>query len=161
MFEITILLLIATVALTLFRLRSKHLLNLTIPLLRSLGPIPRHVAFIMDGNRRYARSNSLPSLSGHISGFSALQNTLEWSLELGITTITIFAFSVDNYKRPKDEVDAIMELAREKLVEFGEEESFIRRRGICVRVLGEIDLLDDGLREAAQNVTKSTAHNTS
>lgn len=52
-----------------------------------------------------------------------------------------------------------MELAREKLVEFNEEEGFVRRNGICVRVLGELEMLEEGLREAAKAVTKSTAHN--
>jgi ditrans,polycis-polyprenyl diphosphate synthase len=158
--EVILLLMALVIALVISLLPSKLLLKLAIPLLKSTGPIPNHVAFIMDGNRRFARSNSLPTISGHVSGFTTLQHTLEWSLSLGISTITIFAFSVENYKRPKDEVDGLMELARTKLVEFTKEESFIRKRGICVRVLGEIDLLEPGLREAAQNVMRDTAHHT-
>lgn len=68
---------------------------------------------------------------------------------------------MDNYKRPKEEVDGLMNLAREKLTEFAKESSFIKKNDICVRVLGELHMLEPGLREAAIRVARSTRHHKS
>ena len=84
------------------------------------GPLPSHVAFIMDGNRRFAESRlgTHDAAEGHAAGFAALLSALEWCLDLGVRTVSVFAFSVDNFSRPEAEVDALMELAREKLGEL-------------------------------------------
>lgn len=78
------------------------------------GPVPRHVAFIMDGNRRYAAKENVEKAVGHSRGFTKLSETLEWCRKLGIIEVTVYAFSIENFKRPKDEVDILMNLAREK-----------------------------------------------
>lgn len=80
------------------------------------GPIPQHVAFIMDGNRRFATRRGLPSKAhGHFHGFTKFEQVLDWCLGLGIKTVTVYAFSIENFKRPKEEVDVLMSLAEEKL----------------------------------------------
>jgi ditrans,polycis-polyprenyl diphosphate synthase len=78
------------------------------------GPTPQHVAIIMDGNRRYARRHHAAPIAGHAAGFAALQRVLEWGLALGIGTVTVYAFSLENFKRPPAEVDGLMALARDK-----------------------------------------------
>ncbi|XP_033096392.1 dehydrodolichyl diphosphate synthase complex subunit DHDDS-like, partial [Anneissia japonica] len=78
------------------------------------GPIPKHVAIIMDGNRRFAKKHQYDSTLGHAKGFDKLAETLMWCSELGINEVTIYAFSIENFKRSKEEVNYIMDLAREK-----------------------------------------------
>lgn len=86
------------------------------------GRIPRHVAIIMDGNRRFARKMHYSrSFQGHVLGFEKFLATLEWCLELGITEITVYAFSIENFKRSKEEVDGLMELVKQKITALLEE----------------------------------------
>ncbi|OMH79567.1 Dehydrodolichyl diphosphate synthase 6 [Zancudomyces culisetae] len=72
----------------------------------------------MDGNRRFAKANKIPTKEGHLKGFQSLINMLEWCLELDIKAITVYAFSIDNYKRPQEEVVTLMEMAKEKIAEL-------------------------------------------
>ena len=86
------------------------------------GRIPRHVAIIMDGNRRFARKMQYNRVFlGHVQGFDKLLETLEWCLELGITELTVYAFSIENFKRSKEEVDGLMELAKQKVTKLLDE----------------------------------------
>jgi ditrans,polycis-polyprenyl diphosphate synthase len=72
----------------------------------------------MDGNRRFAKQLGWKTKEGHYAGFQALEDTLEWSLKLGVKVVTVYAFSVENFNRPKDEVDELMHLASEKFKVF-------------------------------------------
>ena len=97
--------------------------------------IPTHVAFIMDGNGRWAKRRGLPRIHGHIKGVEATERTIEAAKEFGIKYLTFYAFSTENWKRPKEEVEFLMELLREylksKLQTFLEDDirvSFIGRR---------------------------------
>lgn len=85
------------------------------------GHVPKHVAFIMDGNRRYAKKANVEKLEGHSKGFDKLAETLHWCKELGINEVTVYAFSIDNFKRSKEEVDGLMKLANEKFERLLEE----------------------------------------
>lgn len=86
------------------------------------GQIPRHVAIIMDGNRRFARKMHYDhSMRGHVLGFEKFKETLEWCLDLGIMELTVYAFSIENFKRSKEEVDGLMELAKLKINKLLEE----------------------------------------
>ena len=78
-------------------------------------PVPRHVAFIMDGNRRYAEARQLRKVEGHAYGYQRLIDALEWCLELGVSCVSVYAFSIDNYRRSGEEVTTLMQLAEEKL----------------------------------------------
>ena len=79
------------------------------------GAIPSHIAVIMDGNRRYAKHNSLPNvMTGHIHGFDKLTQTLSWCNDLGINQVSVYTFAIENFKRPQEEVDSLMDLAREQ-----------------------------------------------
>ncbi len=86
------------------------------------GHIPKHVAIIMDGNRRFARKMQYSrTFQGHVLGFDKFMETLEWCLDLGITELTVYAFSIENFKRPKEEVDGLMELAKQKVTKLLDE----------------------------------------
>ncbi len=86
------------------------------------GEIPRHVAIIMDGNRRFAQKmNYNRTFQGHVLGFDKLLETLKWCLNLGVAEMTVYAFSIENFKRSKEEVDGLMELAKQKISKLLEE----------------------------------------
>uniref|UniRef100_A0A4X2KHJ0 ditrans,polycis-polyprenyl diphosphate synthase [(2E,6E)-farnesyldiphosphate specific] n=1 Tax=Vombatus ursinus TaxID=29139 RepID=A0A4X2KHJ0_VOMUR len=89
------------------------------------GPMPKHIAFIMDGNRRYAQKCQVERQEGHAQGFNKLAETLRWCLNLGIREVTVYAFSIENFKRSKNEVDGLMELARQKFSRLMEEQCFL------------------------------------
>ncbi|KAI9870564.1 MAG: cis-prenyltransferase, partial [Watsoniomyces obsoletus] len=74
------------------------------------GPIPKHVAFVMDGNRRFAKSHRIETVEGHNLGFEALARILEVCYKAGVTHVTIYAFSIENFKRSKYEVDGLMDM---------------------------------------------------
>ena len=124
------------------------------------GPIPKHVAVIMDGNRRFAMKNSMERAEGHLKGFDKLTEVLEWCLDLGINQVTVYAFSIENFKRSKDEVDCLMEIARKKFKRLMEEKEKIQKYGVCVRVLGNISLLPYDIQEIIAEVVTFSKHNT-
>ncbi|CAH8533339.1 unnamed protein product [Schistosoma turkestanicum] len=105
------------------------------------GPIPKHVAFIMDGNRRFASSNMLKKSDGHLCGFKKLSETLQWCRDLGIEEVSIFTFSIDNFNRSHEEVSFLMNLAEEKLQELLDNKNELKTDDICIRVIGNLTLL--------------------
>lgn len=96
-------------------------------------PLPRHVAIIMDGNRRWARQRLLPSAFGHRQGVQAVRATVRAARELGIPCLTLYSFSSENWNRPPDEVDGLMWLLRRYLREDLAE---LHRQGVRLRVIG-------------------------
>lgn len=126
------------------------ILNLRNLLIRALqcGPIPQHIAFVMDGNRRYARTHKLETVEGHNLGFEALARILEVCYKSGVKCVTIYAFSIENFKRSKWEVDALMDMAKTKLVQMSAHGELFERYGARVRVLGDRGLVrEDVLRQ--------------
>eukprot|EP00192_Tetraselmis_astigmatica_P021904 CAMPEP_0117648920 /NCGR_PEP_ID=MMETSP0804-20121206/679_1 /TAXON_ID=1074897 /ORGANISM="Tetraselmis astigmatica, Strain CCMP880" /LENGTH=263 /DNA_ID=CAMNT_0005454589 /DNA_START=165 /DNA_END=956 /DNA_ORIENTATION=- len=123
------------------------------------GPIPQHVAFIMDGNRRFAQEHCVTRAEGHREGYSRMIDSLEWCLDLGIQCVSVYAFSIENFKRSKEEVDDLMELALDKLYHILHERSVVDRHGVKVKVLGELALLPLPLQQAAARVMKATSQN--
>lgn len=125
------------------------------------GKIPRHVAFIMDGNRRYAKKMHMDrSTDGHVHGFDKLAVALQWCVDFGIEEVTVYAFSIENFKRTDFEVDTLMQLAREKFHKFKEEKDELNKRGICIRVIGNWKLLPLDLQKNMADVMLMTQHNT-
>ncbi|KAG9015926.1 RNA helicase [Tulasnella sp. 427] len=82
------------------------------------GPMPKHIGFVMDGNRRYARSHAKRVQEGHTQGFYALHRILDVCLQLNIRCVSVYAFAIENFKRPEEEVTALMDLAKNKLIEM-------------------------------------------
>lgn len=124
------------------------------------GPMPHHVAFIMDGNRRYAVKKGLEKLRGHAFGFEKLSETLEWCLDLGINEVTIYTFSIENFKRPKEEVDCLMNLAKEKFQELLNDKKKLDEYGVCIRCFGDITLLPVDLQKLVAEAVLYTYNNT-
>ncbi|XP_071309627.1 dehydrodolichyl diphosphate synthase complex subunit DHDDS isoform X2 [Agelaius tricolor] len=124
------------------------------------GPMPKHVAFIMDGNRRYAQKCHVERQQGHSQGFDKLAQTLRWCLNLGIREVTVYAFSIENFKRSKEEVDGLMDLARQKFSRLLEEQENLKKHGVCIRVLGDLPLLPVDIQELiAQAVLATRSYN--
>lgn len=90
-------------------------------IVRCIFTVPEHVAFIMDGNRRYARSKQQQTIAGHRDGYYKLKQMLDFCRLLRVKVVTVYAFSIDNFNRPPDEVDALMDLAAEKFKEMLED----------------------------------------
>lgn len=99
--------------------------------------LPRHVGIIMDGNGRWAKQRGMPRYKGHIEGAKTFRKIGEFAGDLGIKYLTFYAFSTENWKRPPEEVDAIMELFREYLTEADEREEENREKGIRLRFIGD------------------------
>ena len=119
------------------------------------GKIPEHVAIIMDGNRRWAKKLEKPPWYGHLFGSQKLEEILEWCRELGIRTLTVYAFSTENFKRKPEEVNALMNLFEQKFRELLTDER-IHKYGIRVNVLGRKELLPENVRKAAEDAERAT-----
>ncbi|MEJ5293069.1 MAG: polyprenyl diphosphate synthase [Candidatus Methanosuratincola sp.] len=119
------------------------------------GEVPKHVGLILDGNRRWARELDLDPTIGHQYGFEKLKEVLQWCWEIGIKTVTVYALSTENLKRPKDEVDALIRLA-EKAFNDVIESKEIHERKVRIRALGRVHLLKESLREAIRRAEEKT-----
>jgi undecaprenyl diphosphate synthase len=119
--------------------------------------LPRHVAVIMDGNGRWAASRHLPRVEGHRAGIESVRDTVETSARLGLDVLTLYAFSVENWKRPVPEVTALMGLLRHYL---RAELNSLLRNNIRFHVLGQLDRLSPEVREELQAAEVRTAGNT-
>ena len=119
--------------------------------------LPRHIAIIMDGNGRWARLRGLPRAAGHRAGAEAVRRTLRACIERGIGHLTIFAFSSENWRRPREEIDDLMGLLRFYL---DKEIPNLRGRGIRLRFIGDRSLLAPNIlaiMEKAENATAAEA----
>jgi undecaprenyl diphosphate synthase len=121
------------------------------------GPIPRHVAIIMDGNGRWARERLLPRPLGHRAGMKAVRETVEGAIDAGVEVVTLFAFSEENWQRPQDEISALMELLEEYIAREAQE---LRGQGVAVHVLGDRSKLVPTARAAVERVERDTAGGT-
>lgn len=121
--------------------------------IRCAQDIPAHVAVIMDGNGRWARQRGLPRQAGHRHGMEAVREVVEGAVEVGIGVLTLFAFSTENWYRPRDEIGALMGLLR---LYAGKERRSLRRQDVEVHVLGELDRLDDATRRAVDDLVAGT-----
>lgn len=122
-----------------------------------MNNIPRHVAIIMDGNGRWAKSRNLPRTMGHKAGVEAIIDILKEADRLGIKYITLYAFSTENWKRPKDEVNAIMKLLVQYLkLEIDE----MDRNGVVIKVIGDISKLPTECIQEIEKASERTKNNT-
>lgn len=116
--------------------------------------IPRHVAIIMDGNGRWAESRGLPRVAGHRAGALAIRPVLKRASELGVEVLTLYSFSSENWNRPTDEVDALMELCCEKLAQ--ERESLVEM-GVRLRRIGKREGLPKSVLQELDETEAATA----
>ncbi|VDQ10392.1 unnamed protein product [Trichobilharzia regenti] len=120
------------------------------------GPVPKHIAFIMDGNRRFADRRMMRKSEGHLHGFSKLSETLQWCHDVGIEEVSIFTFSIDNFNRSPEEVSFLMNLAEEKLNELLDNKDELKADDICIRVIGNLTLLPQKIQHLAAQLMLET-----
>jgi undecaprenyl diphosphate synthase len=123
----------------------------------SLPPLPRHIAIIMDGNGRWAQLRGLPRAAGHRAGVKVVRATIEQCARKGIEVLTLFAFSSENWKRPKEEVGLLMSLFLEAL---DREIADLDKNNIRIRFIGEISQLAAELQTRIRSAETRTAGNT-
>ena len=127
-------------------------------LLKELDPerMPRHVAIIMDGNRRYSKiQGNMEVIKGHEIGVDTLEKVLDWSIDLGIEIVTAYAFSTENFNRPEHEVEGLMNLFVKNFKRIVSHEK-IHRNKVKVKVVGRTELLPDSVREAIMEAEEAT-----
>ena len=118
--------------------------------------IPNHIAVIMDGNGRWATKRGKPRLFGHRAGIESLKRTINACLEFNIKILSVYAFSTENWKRPKEEIDGIFNLVDE----FGEEElEAFKEKGVKVRTMGDITKLPEKLKNTLLKLIEHTKNN--
>ncbi len=122
-----------------------------------LDRLPRHIAIIMDGNGRWAKRRRLPRIAGHRAGIGAVRQAVEACARLGVRYLTLYAFSVENWKRPHTEIKLLMRLLREYLKK---EINELNRQNIRLEVIGRIQELPKPVLEDLQNALDRTRQNT-
>jgi undecaprenyl diphosphate synthase len=119
--------------------------------------IPQHIAIIMDGNGRWAQEQGQDRLFGHFHGVASVRDIVEGSTELGIKHLTLYAFSTENWDRPKEEVAGLMSLLVETI---RKEVPILNKNNIRMHVIGELSMLPDHAKLALQEALDMTASNT-
>lgn len=125
------------------------------------GKLPVHIGLILDGNRRYAKEMGFDDVTmGHKEGAKKLDDVLAWCVEFGIKIITIWVLSTENTQRDEDEVAALLKVIEEKINDLSKN-PIIKKNGIQIRALGNLDSLPDEVKEAIRKSEMSTKDNTS
>ena len=120
--------------------------------------MPKHVAIIMDGNRRYSKiQGNIDVIKGHEIGVDTLEKVLDWSIELGIEIVTAYAFSTENFNRPQKEVEGLMKLFLVNFKRLVTHEK-IHKNEVKVKVVGKLDLIPDNVKKAIHEAEEATAH---
>ncbi len=118
--------------------------------------MPRHVAIILDGNGRWAKAKGMPRNYGHVQGAKNVETICEAAYKMGIQYLTVYAFSTENWNRPKDEVDALMKLLRSYMQTCLKT---AEKNRMCVRILGEKSRLDGDIRARIAELEEATKNN--
>lgn len=120
------------------------------------GNVPEHVAIIMDGNGRWAKKRGLPRIAGHKEGMDVVKEIVEAATDSGVKVLTLYAFSTENWKRPKSEVDFLLRLPKEFLHVYLPE---MIENNVKIDTIGEFNELPDHTREAIDHAKKETKEN--
>ena len=122
----------------------------------TMEALPRHVGVIMDGNGRWAKKRLLPRSAGHRAGMEALRGVVRFSHSAGIEALTVYAFSTENWKRPRAEIDALFALLEEY---FYKEIDELDANGVRIRIIGDKTAFEGKLKEILENAESRTANN--
>ncbi len=122
-----------------------------------MTPALNHLAIIMDGNRRWAKERGMPSLEGHRAGYERMKEVGDWCLDRGIQTLSVFAFSTENWNRAEEEVGYLMDLLEKALTN---ELQHFAGKGVRMKVVGSRDRLRPSILRAIEAAEKNTAENT-
>lgn len=123
---------------------------------QAVAHVPRHVAIIMDGNGRWAKQRGLPRTEGHMRGQDALRRTLRAAAELGIEYLTVYAFSTENWARPQEEVNALMELL---VSAIHSETPDLMKEGVRIRAIGDLARLPERAQRSLNECIEQTKGN--
>lgn len=115
--------------------------------------VPQHIAIIMDGNRRWAKEKGIETKEGHKAGAENLENIAKYCNKIGVKYLTVYAFSTENWKRSKEEVTALMILLKNYLKKFSKDAN---KENIRIKILGNIDNLENGLKKSIQDAVERT-----
>ncbi len=118
-------------------------------------PVPGHVGVIMDGNRRLAKTLGMTPWDGHELGSRTVESLVDWSRDVGVRTLTLYAFSTENFDRVEEEVDALMGMFATKLTQLATDRRILDNR-VRVRVLGRNEMLPERVRAAIETVESAT-----
>ena len=118
--------------------------------------MPRHVAIILDGNGRWAKAKGMPRNYGHVEGAKTVETICEEAYKMGIQYLTVYAFSTENWNRPKDEVDALMKLLRNYMKNCLKT---AEKNRMCVRIIGDVSRLDQDLQKKIAELEEATKDN--
>lgn len=119
--------------------------------------MPKHIAIIMDGNRRYSRlMGNMMAIEGHKRGVDTLEKVLDWSIEMGIEIVTAYAFSTENFKRPPKEVEGLMKLFQNNFEGIASNPK-IHKNKVRIKAVGQLELLPENVRNAIKIAEESTA----
>ena len=119
--------------------------------------MPKHIAIIMDGNRRWAKAQGKPASFGHKAGAKTLENIVRYANKIGLEYITVYAFSTENWKRAEEEVKALMALLQSYLDDYSKRAD---TENIKVKILGDISALSNGMQKSINNCMERTKNNT-
>ena len=122
-----------------------------------INNLPKHIAMIMDGNRRWANQRGLTTREGHKAGADALENMAKFCNKIGIKYLTVYAFSTENWKRSKEEISALMAILRVYINSFLKETD---KQNIKIKILGDISGLSKGLQKSINKAIETTKDNT-
>jgi undecaprenyl diphosphate synthase len=115
--------------------------------------VPRHIAIVMDGNRRWARGRHLPVIAGHRQGVETIRRTVKAARDRGVEYVTLYSFSTENWKRDEDEVGGLMKLLEETI---RRETPTLVQDGVRLRIIGRLQELSDGVRQAIDQAAHAT-----
>ena len=124
--------------------------------LAQIEQLPSHISIIMDGNGRWAKKRSLPRIAGHYEGMQTVRKITRFANEVGVKILTLYAFSTENWKRPKKEVDYLMKLPEEFLGTYLPE---LIEQNVQIQMMGNVDLLPDHTKKAITKAVEKTSHN--
>ena len=124
---------------------------------KKLEKIPTHVAIIMDGNGRWAKKRNMPRVKGHYEGMQTVKKITKYASKLGIQYLTLYAFSTENWARPKEEVSYLMDLPEKMFMSFMPE---LMENNVKVEVIGVVEKLPESTRKAVEDAIEQTKNNT-
>lgn len=119
--------------------------------------VPAHIAIILDGNGRWAKAKGLPRKAGHVQGAKNVEKICEEAYKLGVQYLTVYAFSTENWNRPQEEVDALMQLLRNYMKTCLKTAA---KNNMCVRVIGDKTRLDEDIRASIASLEEASKNNT-
>ena len=115
--------------------------------------LPKHIAIVMDGNRRWAKKHNLPKTAGHFEGAEVLSSITEYASDLGVEILTVYSFSTENWKRPTEEVDSLMDLIH---VYLQKQKNRLCQNGIRLSTIGDLSSFPEKVKKSVEETVEAT-----